>query len=70
LNRSQSQESVKSKLSLSTSALSSSIGLPKANLNFSINQTDAMRRKRIMLGQSANAYMVKKPKPAANNLNN
>jgi hypothetical protein len=29
-----------------------------------------MKRKRIMLGQSANAYMVKKPKPAANNLNN
>ena len=37
LNRSQSQESVKSKLSLSTSAISSSIGHPKANLNFSIN---------------------------------
>jgi hypothetical protein len=61
---------VKSKLSISTSAISSSIAVPKANPNFSINQTDAMRRKRIMLGQSANAYIVRKPKPAPNNLNN
>jgi hypothetical protein len=62
---------MKSKLSISTSAISSSIALPKTNPpNFSINQTDAMRRKRIMLGQSANTYMVRKPKPAANNLNN
>lgn len=69
MNRSHSQESVKSKISLATSVLSTSINLPKATLNFSINQADAMKRKRIMLGQSAHAYMAKKPKAAANNLN-